>query len=85
MAAATHRWRGPQLAGLHETEYGEVHKRFHAVMDEYSTNPIVWEKAASDLWLGLQRAIKNEAALKASGTLPPRARTLAATELSGTF
>jgi hypothetical protein len=54
-------------------------------MDEYSTNPIVWEKAASDLWLGLQRAIKNEAALKASGTLPPRARTLAATELSGTF
>ncbi len=60
--------------GLHESDYGEAHKRFHAVMDQYSTNPVVWEKAASDLWRGLQRAIKNEAALKASG-LAPDART----------
>ncbi len=56
--------------GLHETDYGEAHKRFHAVMDQYSTNPVVWEKAASDLWRGLQRAIKKEAALKASGPAP---------------
>ena len=61
--------------GLHDTDYGKAHKRFHAVMDQYTTNPAIWEQAACDLWRGLQRAIKNEAATNIACRPVPALRT----------
>jgi EAL domain-containing protein (putative c-di-GMP-specific phosphodiesterase class I) len=43
--------------GLHETEYGNAHKRFHAVMASYETDMTRWEKGADDFRNALQRAI----------------------------
>ena len=45
-------------AGLHETEFGQAHKRFHAVIDQYQTNRDVWETNSFEMWRGLQHAIE---------------------------
>lgn len=43
--------------GLHETEYGEAHKRFHQVMARYDTDMPLWQKGADDFRNALHRAI----------------------------
>ena len=47
-------------AGLHETDYGCAHKRFHTVMAEYETEPVAWQAAANAF-----RTLLFEAILKA--------------------
>ena len=47
--------------GLHETPYGQAHKRFHTVIDRYAADPAAWEKASGGLWQALQSAIKTQA------------------------
>jgi EAL domain-containing protein (putative c-di-GMP-specific phosphodiesterase class I) len=61
-------------AGLHETAFGQAHKRFHAVIDQYDTKRQAWEDASEDLWRGLHEAIhrgaRSDAPASALATLP---------------
>ena len=43
--------------GLHDTDYGLAHKRFHAVIASYETDMALWEKGANDFRTALARAI----------------------------
>ncbi|WP_246725002.1 EAL domain-containing protein [Beijerinckia sp. L45] len=46
--------------GLHETDYGQAHKRFHDVMACYETDMPLWQTGADDFRNALQRAISAE-------------------------
>jgi EAL domain-containing protein (putative c-di-GMP-specific phosphodiesterase class I) len=45
--------------GLHDTDFGAAHKRFHQVIDQYHVNRDAWEEASADLWRGLRSAIQS--------------------------
>lgn len=47
-------------SGLHDTEYGMAHKRFHEVMACYETDMPLWQRGADDFRNALQRAISAE-------------------------
>ena len=44
-------------AQIHETGYGQAHKKFHAVIDQYQAHRTVWEKAANQFCCELKKAI----------------------------
>lgn len=43
--------------GLHDTDFGRAHKRFHAVMPLYASDAPIWSLRAENFRLALQRAI----------------------------
>ncbi len=43
--------------GLHETAYGNAHKRFHAAIDQFPADPALWEETSDALLQSLKRAI----------------------------
>lgn len=47
--------------GLHDTVFGQAHKRFHQVVDCYVSDPDAWERTAAALLRSLEDAIIREA------------------------
>ena len=73
--------------GLHETDYGEAHKRFHDVMAHYETNMPLWQQGADRFRVALQQEIARLNA--ARGVAPacsppdqPPIRAIKASEIS---
>ncbi|XYD11934.1 EAL domain-containing protein (plasmid) [Methylobacterium sp. NMS12] len=47
--------------GLHDTAFGDAHKRFHDVMALYEADPIGWHEGAEGFRLALERALEDPA------------------------
>ena len=59
-------------AGLHETSFGEAHKRFHEVISVYESQPTLWEAAAETFRGALVEAILTQDAARHDGSAAPR-------------
>ena len=62
--------------GLHETDFGEAHKRFHQVMSAYESEPKTWEAAAEAFRHALVVAIMEREATE-THDVPLSSRTAA--------